>query len=113
MPSISWILDKTCDNCGAEVHYESQLGEKFKLSEASAERKLYRRAQEWINEFPIGAPVPWPNDLDPYIVDNTRNNLFSSIDVINRMSRPKFQVIENPQFYYIKCPVCNKRIYVC
>lgn len=102
MPNITWALDKTCDNCGAEVHYESQLGEKFKLSEADKLKQLYAQAQAWVSAHPKGDIEPYSDELDDFI-----------LPPIPYLGRTTFRVIDTPMFLYVKCPVCNERIYVC
>lgn len=104
MPSVTWTLHKTCNNCDANITLTSELGERFKLSEARKEKDLYVKAQAWVSAHPFGHTEPYPDDIAPYI----QEAYFKF-----RPTDPKFIVKPNPLFYFIKCPVCSSRIYVC
>lgn len=103
MPTIQWTLQKTCDNCDAEVIVSSELGDKFKLSEARKEKDLFAKAQAWVSAHPFGHTEPYPDELAPFILER-----FVRLDP----KAPRF-IVSDRMFFYIKCPVCSSRIYVC
>jgi hypothetical protein len=109
MPTITWTLNKTCDNCGANVTFTSELGEKFKLSKADKLAELYKQAELWANSYRMvvdeATSIVLPPDLAPFL-RTIREGTYP-----NR--RTKVVVVHEPMFYYIKCPLCNERIYIC
>lgn len=108
MPNISWTLQKTCSHCGTQVTYTSELGEKFKLSEAQALRERYTRAKAWLSEHKesLGDPRQIPLEYQELII-------LHEISWRNHKVTDGWEMVPEPPYFYVKCPVCNERIYVC
>jgi len=105
MPQITWTLTKQCPSCEAEVTFTSELGEKFKLSFARTEYRKFERAVKWVNDHPnVNDPREVPFDLEPYI--------WYGNDV-TRIFAHGYHLVDEPKFYYVKCPVCKERIWIC